>query len=156
MTSIFYFMYLKGEGTLKAGEYEFRDEQSIEGVTPVTGKVIVGEPQATPPPDATPTPVPADLSLDITISDTAFEPAALTVEAGKTFRISLINSGAFVKRLRIAGPDGEFETGDDDIVSGSVDPGGTGELSGKIDAAGTYPFRDDFHPTTLQGTLTVQ
>ena len=139
-----------------AGEYEFRDEQSIEGVTPVTGKVIVGEPQATPPPDATPTPVPADLSLDVTISDTAFEPAALTVEAGKTFRISLTNSGAFVKRLRIAGPDGKFETGDDDIVSGSVDPGGTGELSGKIDAAGTYPFRDDFHPTTLQGTLTVQ
>jgi plastocyanin len=139
-----------------AGEYEFRDEQSIEGVAPVTGKVIVGEPTATPPPDATPTPVPADLSLEVTISDTAFEPAALTVEAGKTFRIILTNSGTFVKKLRIAGPDGEFETGDDDIVSGSVDPGGTGELSGKIDAAGTYPFRDDFHPTTLQGTLTVQ
>ena len=77
-----------------AGEYEFRDEQSIEGVTPVTGKVIVGEPTATPPPDATPTPAPADLSLDVTISDTAFEPAALTVEAGKTFRINLTNSGA--------------------------------------------------------------
>jgi plastocyanin len=138
-----------------AGEYEFRDEQSIEGVTPVTGKVIVGEPTATPPPDATPTPAPADLSLDVSISDTAFEPATLTVEAGKTFRIKLINSGTFVKRLRIAGPDAQFQTGDD-IVSGTLDPGGTGEASGKIDASGTYAFRDDFHPTTLQGTLTVQ
>ncbi|MGH9203342.1 MAG: cupredoxin domain-containing protein, partial [Vicinamibacterales bacterium] len=138
-----------------AGEYEFRDEQAVEGVTPVTGKVIVGEPQATPPPDATPTPAPADLTLDVTMSDTAFEPSSLTVEAGKTFRINLTNSGSFVKKLRISGPDGVFET-DDDIVGGSVNPGGTGELSGKIDAAGSYPFRDDFHQTTLKGTITVQ
>ena len=91
----------------------------------------------------------------MTISDTTFEPAALTVAAGKTFRINLSNTGTFVKKLRIAGPDGTFET-DDDVVGVSVDPGGTGEISGKIDAAGTYPFRDDFHPTTLQGTITVQ
>jgi uncharacterized cupredoxin-like copper-binding protein len=138
-----------------AGEFEFRSEQALEGVTPVTGKVIVGEPEATPPPDATPTPVPADLTVDVTAGDTAFEPSALTVEAGKTFRIKVTNPGAFVKRVRIAGPDGQFET-DDDIVGVTVDPGGTGEVSGKIDAAGTYPFRDDFHPTTPQGTLTVQ
>jgi plastocyanin len=137
------------------GEYEFRDEQAIEGVTPVTGKVIVGEPEATPPPDATPTPVPADLSLDVSVSDTAFDPAALTVEAGKTFRITLANTGAFVHKLRIAGPDGRFET-EDDIVGGSVDPGGAGELSGQIDEPGTYPFRDDFRPTTVTGNLTVQ
>jgi plastocyanin len=138
-----------------AGEYEFRDEQAIEGVTPVSGKVIVGEPQATPPPDATATPVPADLTLDVGVSDTAFEPATFTVDAGKTFRINLTNSGTFVKKLRIAGPDRLFET-DDDIVGGSVNGGATGEVSGKIDEAGEYPFRDDFHPTTLQGTLTVQ
>jgi plastocyanin len=138
-----------------AGEFEFRDEQSIEGVTPVTGKVIVGEPTATPPPNATATPVPADLSLDISVSDTAFEPAALSVEAGKTFSVKVTNTGAFVHKLRIAGADGEFET-EDDIVGGLVDPGGSGELSGKIDAAGSYPFRDDFRPTQIQGTLTVQ
>jgi plastocyanin len=138
-----------------AGEYEFRDEQTVEGVTPVTGRVIVGEPEATPPPDATPTPPPADLTLDITAGDTAFEPSALTVEAGKTFRIKVTNPGVFVKRVRIAGPDGQFET-NDDIIGVTVNPGGTGEVSGKIDSPGTYPFRDDFHQNNPQGTLTVQ
>jgi plastocyanin len=138
-----------------AGEYEFRSEQAVEGVTPVTGKVIVGEPQATPPPDATPTPPPADLSLNLAVSEAAFDPAALTVEAGKTFRITVTNGGAYVHKVRIAGPDGVFET-DDDIVGVSVNPGGTGDVSGKIDAPGTYPFRDDFRPTQLLGNLTVQ
>ena len=37
-----------------------------------------------------------------------------------------------------------------------MNPAGTGEVSGKIDDPGTYAFRDDFRPTTIQGTLTVQ
>jgi len=138
------------------GEYEFRDEQALEGVTPITGKVIVGEAAATPAPGVTPTPVPADLSLDLTATDAAFEPAALTVEAGKTFRIKLANSGTVIHNLRIAGPDGQFDTTDDIVTSTFVNPGGTGEIVGKIDAAGTYAIRDDYHKTTLTGTLTVQ
>ncbi|HEV8573599.1 MAG TPA: cupredoxin domain-containing protein [Dehalococcoidia bacterium] len=138
------------------GEYEFRDEQAVEGVAPVTGKVIVGEAAATPAPGATPTPVPADLSLEVTATDAAFDPAALTVEAGKTFRLKLSNTGTLIHNLRIAGPDGQFDTTDDLVTSTFVNPGGTGEIVGKIDSAGTYPIRDDYHKTTLTGTLTVQ
>lgn len=138
------------------GEFEFRDEQSIEGVAPATGKVIVGESAATPDPDATPTPAPADVSLDVSATDSAFEPAELTVEAGKSFRITVTNNGTQVHNLRIAGPDGEWRTEDDIALSTFVNPGGKGELSGTIDSPGTYEFRDDFHPTVLTGTLTVQ
>jgi hypothetical protein len=113
-----------------AGEYEFRSEQAVEGVTPVTGKVIVGQPEATPPPDATPTPQPADLSLNLSVNEAAFDPVALTVEAGKTFRITVTNGGGYVHKVRIAGPDGVFET-DDDIVGVSVNPGGLETLPAK-------------------------
>ena len=42
MTSILYFMYLKGQGSLKAGEYEFRKNASMRQVldTLVEGKSI--------------------------------------------------------------------------------------------------------------------
>lgn len=138
------------------GEYEFRSEQAVEGVTPVTGKVIVGEPEATPAAGTTPTPVPADLSLELSVSDAAFEPAALTVDAGKSFRITLANNGSFVHNLRIAGPDGIFRTADDIVITTPVNPGGRGEVGGKIDAPGTYPFRDDYNQTIITGALTVQ
>jgi uncharacterized cupredoxin-like copper-binding protein len=138
------------------GEYEFRDEQAVEGVTPVTGKVIVGEAEATPAPGASPTPAPADLSVDVSVTDTAFEPAAVTVQAGKSFRINVINNGTLVHNLRIAGPDGAFRTEDDVALTTPVNPGTSGQLVGKIDTPGTYQFRDDFNQTILTGTLTVQ
>ncbi len=138
------------------GEYEFRDEQTIEGVAPATGKVIVGEAEATPAPGATATPAPADITLDVSASDSAFDPAGLTVETGKSFLIRLTNNGTEVHNLRIAGPDGQWRTEDDIALSTFVNPGGTGEVSGKIDTPGTYAFRDDFHPKVLTGTLTVQ
>jgi len=139
-----------------AGEYEFRDEQALEGVTPVTGKIIVGEAEATPAPGVTATPAPADILLDVSATDAAFEPAALTVEAGKSFRINLVNNGSVIHNLRIAGPDGAFRTDDDVVTAAPVEPGATGQVSGKIDGPGTYQFRDDFNPTILAGTLTVQ
>jgi uncharacterized cupredoxin-like copper-binding protein len=137
------------------GEYEFRDEQAIEGVTPVTGRVIVGEAAATPDPAATPTPAPADISLDVSVTDTAFEPAAFTVEAGKSFRVNLTNNGALIHNLCLAGPDGQFRT-EDDFVCLDVQPGQSGQAVGKIDTPGTYPFRDEFNKTSITGTLTVQ
>ena len=138
------------------GEYEFRTEQALEGVTPATGKVIVGEADATPAPGATPAPAAADILLDVSASDTAFEPAALTVEAGKSFRINLVNNGTVIHTLRIAGPDGVFRTEDDVVLAAPVNPGASGQVVGKIDAPGTYQFRDDFNPTILTGALTVQ
>jgi uncharacterized cupredoxin-like copper-binding protein len=113
------------------GEYEFRDEQAIEGVAPVTGRVIVGEPVVSLDPAATP--APADISLDVSATDTAFQPAALRVEAGKSFRINLTNNGALVHNLRIAGPDRAFRTEDDVASAAAVDPGTSTQIVGKIE-----------------------
>jgi len=141
----------------QAGEFEFRDEQPpVEGAQPVTGKVTVtAVEQASP----TPTGVPqeqVDVTLDVAMGDNFFEPKELTIEAGKKFRINLLNNGALIHNLRIDGPDGEFGTDDDIVTKADVNPGGTGELVGQIDAAGTYQFRDDFHRTEATGTITVQ
>jgi plastocyanin len=145
------------------GEYEFKDEAPAkEGVAPATGKVVVGQSEATPAPTATaapgatPTPAPADVTLALNVSDTGFDPPEITAAAGKSFRITVTNTGAVVHNLRIAGPDGQFRTDDDIAVSGFVNPGASGEASGKIDAPGRYPFRDDFNPTLLAGTLIIQ
>jgi plastocyanin len=138
------------------GEYEFRSEQALEGVTPVTGKVIVGEPSATPAPGVTATPVPADVSVDLSVTDVAFEPIDIAVDAGKSFRIGLTNKGSFIHNLRIAGPDGVYRTADDIVIATPVNPGASGEIIGKIDAAGAYAFRDDYNQTTITGTLTVR
>jgi uncharacterized cupredoxin-like copper-binding protein len=144
------------------GEYEFRDEAPAkEGVAPATGKVVVGAAEATPAPTAspapgTPTPAPVDVTAEISVNEGAFDPPELTVPAGKSFRITVKNNGAVVHNLRIAGPDGQFRTDDDIAVSGFVNPGASGDASGKIDAPGSYAFRDDYNPTLITGTLIVQ
>ena len=145
------------------GDYEFKDEAPVkEGVPPVTGKIVVGQAEATPAPTATPgpgttpSPAPAELNLALNVSDSGFDPPEITAAAGKSFKITLTNTGTVVHNLRIAGPDGQFRTDDDIAVSGFVNPGASGDASGKIDAPGRYPFRDDFNPTQFAGTLIVQ
>jgi plastocyanin len=92
------------------------------------------------------------------MTDNAFSETELTVKAGEKFRINLTNDGPkFVHFLRITGPDGEFDT-DDDLVSDTPAQkvGVPGELVGQIDEKGTYPFRCDFHPTEMTGTIVVE
>ena len=83
-------------------------------------------PASTGPDSVTPTPGPgadAEVTGSITLADAGYEPASLTLTgaAGKTFGITLTNTGKFVHNLQIAGPDGEFNT-DDDITSLDVPP----------------------------------
>jgi len=140
------------------GEYEFRDEGEIEGVTPVTGKITV-EAVATATPTPTPGPEEVDVTLDVAMSDNSFEPKDLTAQVGKKFRINLTNGGSHIHNLRIEGADGVYGTAlspGDDLVSGDVTAGATGELVGQIDEPGTYKFRCDFHRTEHTGTLTVE
>jgi plastocyanin len=132
------------------GEYPFQDPSAPAA----SGKFVVGAGEAD---EEEPDEVEADVTLDVTMTDSAFAPAELEVEAGKTFRINLVNDGSLVHNMRLAGPDGEFET-EDDILSTPGDPaaGEDGSLVGKIDRAGTYAFRSDFQPTEMVGTLTVK
>ncbi len=91
------------------------------------------------------------------MGDNFFQPNRLEGEAGQSFRINLVNNGEFAHNLRIAGPDGEFDT-DDDLVStpSPIGAGESGELVGQIDEPGEYAFRDDFHQTEATGTITVR
>jgi plastocyanin len=105
-------------------------------------------------PSATPVEDVVEQETDVVMKDNVFEPGTITLAAGKEFRINLDNQGKFAHNLRIAGPDGEFET-DDDIVSPDVPPGQKDDVTAQIDEPGEYAFRDDFHHD-MTGTLTIE
>jgi len=137
------------------GDYEFQDPTSpaAKGTIVVRGEPVTETPTATPSPTAQ---EPVDVSLDTVANDDGFAPAELEVEAGKTFRINIKNEGQFVHSMRVAGPDGEYDTEDDlESTQRAIKTGETGELVGQIDEPGTYTFRCDFHRTET-GTLTVK
>jgi len=130
-----------------AGTFEFRDPTVIT----TTGSIVV---EAT---AATETPSPADefeVEFDVVMQDNVFEPEELTIETGTRVKLNLSNEGEFVHNVRIAGPDGEYDT-EDDILSGDILPGETGELIFELED-GEYIFRDDFRQETMTGTLTVE
>ncbi|MCI0783723.1 MAG: cupredoxin domain-containing protein, partial [Chloroflexi bacterium] len=131
-----------------AGQIEFRDPTVIT----TTGVIVIAE--AT----ATETPAPEedfDEEFDLGMEDDRYAPDALVIGAGTKVKLNLINLGEFVHNIRIAGPDGIYDT-DDDIVSEDVLPGETGELIFVVDEEGEYIFRDDFRRETLTGILTVE
>ena len=138
------------------GEYQFQDPTSTnaQGTIVVRGEPVTEEPTATPSPGAQ---EPVDVTLDVAVGDKGFAPAKLEVAAGKKFRINIKNEDQFVHSLRIAGPDGQYDT-EDDLASTqtAIKAGETGELVGQIDKPGTYAFRCDFHSTEETGTLTVK
>lgn len=160
----------------EAGTIPFEDPISDTGVI-TKGTLIVEGASAS----ATPTPGPgaADVSGSMTLADAGYDPPSLTLAgaAGKTFGITLTNTGKFVHNLQIAGPDGQFDT-DDDITSPDVPPlattptaspapAGTGSpaaaptpvtvntalVTGEL-PAGTYKYRDRFHPE-ITGTIII-
>jgi len=138
------------------GEYEFQDPTSpkAQGTIVVRGEPVTEEPTPTPSPGAQ---EPVDVTIDVVVRDVGFEPSELEVAAGKKFRINIKNEDQFVHSMRIAGPDGQYDT-EDDLASkqSSIKAGETGELVGQIDEPGTYTFRCDFHRTEETGTLTVK
>ncbi len=127
---------------------EFRDPTVITA----TGAIVITEVAATE------TPAPEedfDIEYDMVMLDDGYVPNVLVVDARTKVKLILINEGVFVHNVRIAGPDGIYET-DDDIVSEDVLPKETGELIFELDKVGDYDFRDDFRRETITGILTVQ
>lgn len=100
-------------------------------------------------------------TIELTISgdetDTTISPSAPTVKAGETVKILVRNQGALAHGLRIAGPDGEYNTADDFVVvpvgsdpksSGTstiLQPGAEGFTVVRFDNAAQIKFQD---PTT--------
>lgn len=130
-----------------AGEIEFQDSTANEAI----GTIIVS-PASEDGPTSTPG-AQADTQIAVLATEDTFEPTVLTASAGQTVAINLTASGRFAHNIRIAGPDGQYET-DDDLVSEDVSPGGSVELIVDLEP-GTYEFRCDFHPQT-GGTLVLE
>jgi streptogrisin C len=84
----------------------------------------------------------------------AFSPSSLTIRTGQKYLLELHNAADAANNLRIAGPDGEFDT-EDDIVSSLLQPGETANLELLLDQPGVYDFRSDPQAIVLRGTLTV-
>ena len=138
------------------GEFEFQDPTApnAAGTLVVAGEPV-GETDETAPADGATEPV--DVTLDLTMGDSFFEPNELEVEAGQSFRINLTHDGKLVHNLRIAGLDNEYETADDLISTPSpLRSGEGGELVGQIDEPGVYRFRSDFQAGEMTGTITVK
>ncbi len=123
-------------------------------------KTVTGSPTpgATPTPAETPSGTPSG-GLAVVMKDNLFEPAALTVKAGASVTFDLKNEGAAIHNMRIAGPDGGYNT-DDDAVSDPnlISSGATGKVDWTApDQPGEIRFQCDFHVSVgMVGTITVQ
>jgi plastocyanin len=105
-------------------------------------------------------------AADIVMGDNFFDPNDITVAVGDTVAFNLTNEGIALHNMHIAQPDGNYSDegictldGADPCSDPNAVPGGqTAVLEWEVpDAAGTeIPFRCDFHPIEMTGTLTIQ
>jgi len=104
--------------------------------------------------------------VDVVMGDNFFDPNDFTVAAGDTVAFNLTNEGLALHNMHIAQPDGNYSDegictldGVDPCSDPSVVPGGqTAVLEWEVTAASgaVIPFRCDFHPVEMTGTLTIQ
>lgn len=110
---------------------------------------------------------PPEVTLTVDATDqgqatnTLFSPDALTAKAGQVVKIVMVNKGSVVHNLHVAGANNQYDDpdvpGTDDWITTpqSVEAGAEGSLLLKIDKAGAYAFKCDFHPDQQKGTLTL-
>ncbi len=99
---------------------------------------------------------PKDGVASVTAQNAAFSPNLLAATTGSTITIRLTNKDGQAHSLRIAGPDGQYQTDDDAVTEPStVAAGETGELTFAPLVAGSYTFRCDFHPGSMGGQIRV-
>src|SRR3990172_1971552 len=125
------------------------------------GEATEGTPTATASPTAQPSPgTPGALAMEMGDSFFVFEgqqEPTIPVKAGEETTIDLPNKGQIPHNMRIGGADNEYNTGDDFESDPALFSGGdTGSITFKIDQAGTYDFRCDFHPDLMKGKLRVE
>ena len=123
-------------------------------------KTVKGTPTpgATPTPAGTPGGTPSG-GIAVSLKDNVFAPKELTVKAGASVTFNLKNEGVAIHNMRIAGPDGKFNTGDDAVSDPNlIAGGGTAKLNWTAPAqAGQIKFQCDFHVSVgMVGTITVQ
>jgi cytochrome c peroxidase len=104
------------------------------------------------------TPAPDGSTIAMSMQDNFFEPDSLLCAAGAGVSFDITNDGTAIHNMRIAGPDGSYNS-DDDAVSDpdTVSAGDTATIEWQApDEAGEIDFQCDFHPGQMSGTITVQ
>jgi len=98
------------------------------------------------------------VEFDVSMTDNLFTPTEFSVSAGAAVTFNLTNDGAAIHNMRIAGPDGEYNTDDDAVSDPDIVTGGsTATLEWTApEEAGEIIFQCDFHPTDMLGTITVE
>ena len=94
--------------------------------------------------------------LQTAVGDNFYKLNNLKVPLNETTTIEITNEGSAIHNMRIAGPDGEFDTDDDSVNDPLTIAGGeTGVVEFTPTLAGTYTFRCDFHPNEQGGVIVV-
>jgi plastocyanin len=122
-------------------------------------KTVSGSPtpEASPTPQETPSGTPSG-GLAVVMKDNLFEPAEMKVKAGASVTFDLKNDGVAIHNMRIAGPDGSYNSDDDAASDPNLISGGaTGKLDWTApDQPGEIKFQCDFHQPAMAGTITVE
>ena len=96
-----------------------------------------------------------EVQMEVTGSGatTVFAPASIDMNAGETVKVVLTNnsSEAAFHGLAFSGQDRQYGTSDEYLLS-NIDPGVSGEVVIRFDAAGEYQFRDE---QALEGVTPV-
>jgi len=90
--------------------------------------------------------------------DNRFTNNNFRIPLGASVTIRITNQGSAVHNLRIASPDGEWETADDFAAppaGAPLAPGQTTDLSFSLAQSATLVFRCDFHPAQMWGQITI-
>ncbi len=99
---------------------------------------------------------PVDGVLEISVNDLIYVVSNLTAPVDETTTIEITNVGTAIHNFRIAGADGEWNTGDDSVSDPDLILGGdTGVVEFSPTLTGTYTFRCDIHPTSEGGIIVV-
>ncbi len=96
--------------------------------------------------------------IEVPMQDNRFLRNNLKLPVGQPVTIRIVNQGQAPHNLRVAGPDGAWNTGDDQAVpsGGGLVPGGQqAEASLTFQQPGIFAFRCDAHPNDMWGYITV-
>jgi plastocyanin/mono/diheme cytochrome c family protein len=127
-----------GEGNPPCGQSRFVQRDIVAEIVEITGTV------------------------DVSMQDNVFDidgkqNPTLKAASGATVTFNIANEGSAAHNLRIAGPDGEYDT-EDDIVSDPdlITGGNGGTLQFTAVSTGTFDYRCDFHAAQMLGKITVE
>lgn len=117
-----------------------------------------GDDEASPAATATPGGDGGDVTFDVSMGDNFFDPEGFTVPTGASVTFNLTNDGSAIHNMRVAGPDGDYNTEDDAVSEEElVSPGDPAVLEWTAPSdAGEIFFQCDLHPTDMLGTITVE